>query len=234
MFDFDTCIGGVDTLLSQQTILNFVRWTGAISVIPAIVLPFYNQFLHGGRDAASIVPRSGFYAEIHVVAAICSLFVIFGLISIYLKISDRAGRAGLWAFFIATVAQGMYAGELFIDGFFNPMLSRYDPVLQTHFHSAQYLSTPMGVLGGAFFFVPFVTLSMFIGYGWFGYTVVRSGVLPRSVGVFLGLAGMLLGSAIFELQWIETLGYLALASAIAWAALVPVADDQATESTMTI
>lgn len=209
---------------SQQTISNFIRWTGLVSVIPAIYLPLYNQFLHGGRDAASIVQRSGFYAEIHIVAAICCVFVLFGLTSIYLKIADRAGRTALWAFFIAAVAQGMYAGELFIDGFFNPMLSHYDPVLQTHFHSSQYLSTPMGILGGAFFFVPFVTLSMFIGYGWFGYMVARSGVFPVSIGVFLILTGILLGSAIFELQWLETLGYVALASAMAWAASFTVKD----------
>lgn len=114
----------------------------------------------------------------------------------------------------------MYAGELFIDAFFNPMLAHYDPVLQTHFHSAQYLHTPMAILGGAFFFVPFVTLVMFIGYGAFGFAVARSGVLPVSIGVYLMVSGLLLGSAIFELQWIETLGYVALALSVTWTASI--------------
>lgn len=202
--------------MQNAAISRLTRWAGNVSIIPAAYLPLCNQFLHGERDAASILPRSAEYAEVHIVAGVCALFVMFGLLSLYLKIAEKVGAAGLIAFFAAVAGQGMYAGQLFIDSFFNPMLSKYDPVLQTHFHSSHYFSTPLHILGAAIFFVPFVTLVLIIGYGAFGAFVMRSGAVSRWIGVALMTAGVLLGAALFEMQWIETLGYLALAVAVVW------------------
>lgn len=205
--------------MQNRTLERIIHWCALISVAPAAYLPFYNQFLHGGRDAASIVPRSAEYAEVHIVAGVCAVVVIFGVMSLYLRIADAAGRLGLVAFMIAAAGQAMYAGQLFVDSFFNPMLAKYDPVLQTHFHSAHYFSTPLHILGAAIFFVPFVTLVLIVGYGLFGTAIMLSGVAPRGIGVLLVISGVLLGTALFELQWIETLGYAALAVAMVWSAI---------------
>lgn len=51
---------------------RLVRWFGMISIVPALILPFYQQFLHGGRDAASISARSAAYAEAHMLGAVCA------------------------------------------------------------------------------------------------------------------------------------------------------------------
>jgi hypothetical protein len=54
--------------------------------------------------------------------------VTFGLIAIYVKYAKKIGKFGLAAFMIALLAQMMFAGNLFIDGFFNhyfPSLTLY-------------------------------------------------------------------------------------------------------------
>jgi len=42
----------------EQNAVNLnqaIRWLGALSIVPGIILPFYQYFIHGGRDAASIM-----------------------------------------------------------------------------------------------------------------------------------------------------------------------------------
>lgn len=207
----------MDTKESQRV----VRWFGLVSIIPAFYLPFYNAFLHGGRDAASIVVRSGEYAGVHILAAMASILAVFGFFALYLRIQEGSGRFGLATFMLAAFAQMLFAGELFIDGFFNPTLAHYDPVLQTHLHSSQYLSTPLHLLGAAFFFVPFTTATMIVGFLAFAIAIARERTLPPIVAPLLAVAGLFLGAALFELQWIETVGYAFLGIALVFGALGP-------------
>jgi hypothetical protein len=44
--------------LSQTAVRRAQRTFGLIVLPPALVLPIYQRFLHGGRDAASILPHA--------------------------------------------------------------------------------------------------------------------------------------------------------------------------------
>src|ERR1043166_5756714 len=83
------------------------RWPALISIVPAVVLPFYNQFLHGGRTAAEILPRSADYAAVHILGALCMFLCAFGLIALYASHARTLGRLGRAGFLVALLAQMM-------------------------------------------------------------------------------------------------------------------------------
>jgi hypothetical protein len=45
------------------------RWFGLMVVGPALIPPIYQQFLHGDRDAAAILPRADGYLAAHMLGA---------------------------------------------------------------------------------------------------------------------------------------------------------------------
>ncbi len=201
----------------MSSINRAIQWFGVVSIVPGIILPFYNQFLHGGRDAASIIPRSAAYAQAHMLGAVCSLLLIFGLTAIYLKHAERIGKKGLISFMLVVFAQGLFACLLWGDGFFNPIFAKYDPVLQTHIHSSEFFSFGIQTLGFAVVLLSLVPLLYIIAYTFFGVLIVRAGILPKMIGFLLIIGSILLGFAIMIPQWLESLGYAAIGGAIAWA-----------------
>src|SRR6266568_8356514 len=117
---------------------SFTRMTrvlAGVSIVPALFLPFYEAFLHGGRRAVDINPRAAAYMGAHMLGAYCMLLAGFGLLAIYLRYHDRMGGIAPLSLILALLAQASYAGSLFIDGFFNPLLAHYDPVAQTQLHA---------------------------------------------------------------------------------------------------
>ncbi len=193
-----------------------IRWFAGISIIPAIILPFYNQFLHGGRDAASILPRAGAYAEAHMLGAACSLLVLLGLVAIYHKHAERAGKLGLVSFLLAFFAQGLFACLLWGDGFFNPIFAQHDPVLQTHIHSPEFFEFGVQTWGLAVYLISAVPVLYIIAFSLFGAMIIRAGIMPRMIGVLFIVGSVLLGLAIMIPQWLESIGYAALGGSIAW------------------
>jgi hypothetical protein len=113
---------------------RLARGLAAISLVPALFLPFYQAFLHGGRRAVDINPRAATYMAVHVLGAYCLILATCGVIAIYLKYHDRMGKIAPFSLVLAFLAHISYAGSLFIDGFFNPLLAYYDPVAQTLLH----------------------------------------------------------------------------------------------------
>lgn len=215
-----------DRQLKENAVDRLIRWFAAVSILPAILLPLYNQFLHGGRDAGSIVPRSAAYAEAHMLGAACMLLVIFGLIAIYLKHAEKFGKADLLSFMIVLLAQMLYAGNLFVDGFFNPLLAKFDPVLQTQLHFSHILETAShgnylsSLFGSAYLLDPITSALYLTGFVAFGIAIVRVRMMPRTIGLLFIIGGILLSIAIMIPQWLESIGYAAIGGAIAWAGII--------------
>lgn len=206
---------------------RLVRLFSAISLVPAAFLPIYNQFLHGGRDAASILPRSAIYAEVHILGAMCMFLAGFGLIAIYTSYGNKFGRFGLAAFAIALLAQMMFAGNLLIDGFFNPLLAKFDPALQTDLHSSNFLQTASSqgnylssLLGFAYIFDPLTSLLYLLGFAMLGIVILRTRVMPWPIGVLFIGGGAILSAAIMIPQWLESIGYAGIGGAVVWAGLL--------------
>ncbi len=63
---------------------------------------------------------------------------------------------------------------------------------------------------------------MIIGFFAFALAIASDATLPFLVAPLLALAGLFLGAALFELQWLETVGYALLGISIVWGALSPV------------
>lgn len=199
------------------------RWMAAISILPALFLPFYNQVLHGGRTAAEILPRSTAYAAAHILGAMCMFLAAFGLIALYGAFGKKLGKLGSIGFGVALLSQMMFAGNLLIDGFFNPLLAKFDPILQTQLHSSNFLQTASshsnylsGLLGGAYLFDPITGILYALGFILLGIGIFRSQVLPRMTGVLLAVGASLLSVAIMIPQWLESIGYGCVGLGIAW------------------
>lgn len=199
-----------------------IRWMAAISIIPGILLPLYNHFLHGPGHAASILTRGSAYAEAHMIGAIISLLMMFGLVAIYLAFAERLGKFGLIAFMVVLFAQGMWAVTLTVDWIINPLLSHFDPALQTNLHSANiehvansgYLGT---IFGMTLELVYRLTFIHFLGYLLFGIALLRAKVLTWPVGALMVVGSIPFAFALHVPHWVQTLAYAATGWAVAWA-----------------
>jgi hypothetical protein len=201
-----------------------MRVLAAISIVPALFLPIYQAFLHGGRGAIDIIPRSGSYAVVHMLGAFCILLAMFGLIALYLRYHDPMGRIAPVCFILSILAQAFFAGLVFIDGFYMPTLAHFDPVTQTLLHSADYftiVSQHPGSLEpvGAAIYVPvLIGLVYVIANVLLGTVLLWKRFLPMPIGVLFILGGLILGAGTSVPIWVEVIGYAAEGLAIAWSA----------------
>jgi hypothetical protein len=207
---------------------SFTRLTralAAISIVPALFLPFYQAFLHGGRRAVDINPRSAAYMGVHMLGAYCVLLATCGVIAIYLRYHDRMGGIASLSLILSFLAQTSYAGILFIDGFFNPLLAHYDPVIQTQFHSGDFSgavahSALLQSLGIALYTPVLMSLIYIVGNWLLGIIILVKRFLPWPIGILFLVGGLILGNALMVPQWVEVTGYAAEGLAIAWSALL--------------
>ena len=207
----------------QSNLNRLTRWFGLMVIIPALVLPIYQQFLHDCRDAASIMPRADAYLGAHILGATCSTFLLFGLIAIYMRHAAKVGKFGLIALIVALFGQAAWAGGLLVDGTFNSLLAIYNPELQTNIHTASSLgvAAPSGVFEGLLrnFELLFAIniLSYLVGYIMMGIMIVRARVMPRIIGILFIIGALLIATSLITPPWVESVGYVALAAAFAWA-----------------
>lgn len=207
---------------------SFTRLTrvlAAISVIPALFLPFYEAFLHGGRRAVEINPRAAAYMGVHMIGAYCTIVAGFGLIAIYLRYHERMGGIAPLSLILVLLGQLSYAGILFIDGFFNPLLAHFDPVLQTQFHSPDFFqavahSALLQSFGIALYTPILMSLLCIVGYVLLAIVILLKRFLPWPIGVLFLVGGVILGIDLMVPMWVEVAGYAAEGLAIAWSALL--------------
>jgi len=207
---------------------SFTRLTralAAISIIPAFFLPFYQAFLHGGRRAVDINPRVAAYMAVHMLGVYCVLLATCGVIAIYLRYHARMGRIAPLSLGLSFLAQTSYAGTLFIDGFFNPLLAHYDPVIQTQFHSGDFSgavahSALLQSFEVAIYIPVLMSLIFIVGNMLLGISILLKRFLPWPIGILFLAAGLILGNALMVPPWVEVIGYATLGLAIAWSAFL--------------
>jgi hypothetical protein len=110
-----------------------------------------------------------------------------------------------------------------VDGTFNTLLALYDPALQTDFHAAGHLDGPLSSAGFAALLRNFEllfavnALAYLAGFELVGAMVVRARVMPRGIGILFMLGAPLVATSLVTPPWVESVGYVALAAAFAWA-----------------
>jgi hypothetical protein len=207
---------------------SFTRLTrvlAAISIVPALFLPFYQAFLHGGRRAVDINPRAAAYMEAHMLGAYLVILATCGVIAVYLKYHDRMGRIAPFSLILSFLAQLSYAGSLFIDGFFNPLLAHYDPVAQTLMHEGNISQAVahnalLQSIGIAISIPLLMSLIFIAGNMLLGSIILVKRFLPWPIGILFLVGGVILGIAIMVPPWVEVIGYAAEGLAIAWGAFL--------------
>ena len=196
---------------TQETgsLTRAIHWFGAISIIPGIILPFYQYFIHGGRDAASIMQHPAEHATAHVVAALCFFLLLFGLIAVFITHAEKIGRFGLVSFILTFLFIAFYGGLLIMDAFTNAILAKYQPVLQEQWHSAiMGLDTPLTeLLGPALFTAPIAMILLLFSSIIFGIVLIRAKILPWYVGALFIIGGLVLGTGAMLPYRIVVIGY---------------------------
>jgi len=201
-----------------------------ISIVPALFLPFYEAFLHGGRRAVEINPRAAAYMGVHMIGAYCTILAGFGLIAIYLHYHERMGRIAPLSLILALLGQISYAGLLFIDGFLNPFFAHYDPALQTQFHSPDFFqavahSALLQSFGIALYTPFLISVLCIVGIGLLGIIILLKRFL-WPIGVLFLAGGVILGIDLMVPMWLEVMGYAAFGLAIAWSAFLILRESQ--------
>jgi hypothetical protein len=217
----------------SASITRMARVLAGVSILPALFLPFYEAFLHGGRRAIEINPRAAAYMAAHMIGAYCTILAGFGLIAIYLHYQERIGRIAPLSLILALLGQLSYAGLLFIDGFFNPLFAHFDPTLQTQFHSPDFFqavaqSTLLQSFGIALYTPFLMSLLCIIGYVLLGAIILLKRFLPWPIGVLFLIGGVILGIDLMVPMWVEVAGYAAEGLAVAWSALLILRDKMPT------
>ncbi|GHO51135.1 hypothetical protein [Ktedonospora formicarum] len=173
--------------ISSANFARMTRMVAGVSILPALFLPFYEAFLHGGRRAVEINPRAAAYMAAHMIGAYCTILAGFGLLAIYLQYHERMGKSAPLSLILALLGQLSYAGLLFIDGFFNPLFAHFDPALQTQFHSPEFFQavaqSPLLQSFGIALYTPFLmSLFLIVGYGFLGVLLLLKRIFPWPIG----------------------------------------------------
>jgi len=204
---------------------RLARGLATISIIPALFLPFYQAFLHGGRSAVDINPRAAAYMAVHVLGAYCLMLATCGVVAIYLKYHARIGKIAPFSLILALLAFISYAGSLLIDGFFNPLMAHYEPLAQTLLHegniSGALAHSALLQSIGVAVYIPFLMSLIYLaGTLLLGIIILLKRFLPWPIGILFLIGGLILGFAIMVPPWVEVIGYATLGLAIAWSAFL--------------
>ncbi len=202
-----------------ETIERAIRRFGVLSIVPGIFLPFYQYFIHGGRDAVSIMQHSAEHATAHVAASLCFFLLALGLVAIYFVIAEKIGKYGLVNFILSFLSLTFYGASLYMDAFTNTVLAKYQPILQTEWHSASLgMNTPLTeLLGPALFVTPIAMIVLLFSSISFGIVLMRTKVLPWYIGVLFIIGGIFLGTGAMLPYKIVSIGYGGIGFAIALA-----------------
>jgi len=160
-----------------------------------------------------------------MLGAYCVLLATCGVVAIYLRYHDRMGRIAPLSLILSFLAQTSYAGTLFIDGFFNPLLAHYDPVIQTQFHTGDFSgavahSALLQSFGIVLYIPILMSLPYIVGITLLGIIILLKRFLPWPIGILFLTGGLILGIALMVPMWVEVMGYAAEGLAIAWSAFL--------------
>lgn len=176
----------------MTNITNLTRWSGLAGMLGGVLFALSIP-LHPLRHGQAV--NESPYTAIHVLIAVALMLVLFGLVGLYVRQSDRLGKAGLYGFLLAFMGNVWTYGLIITEGFMWPAVGLYDPAA-VHSFGAETLEAR----GSSLISIFFVGLALFaVGYALFGMATMRARVLPRWGGLLIAIGALLYVAGGFSL-----------------------------------
>jgi hypothetical protein len=195
------------------------RWSGLAGMLGGVLFAVGIP-LHPLRHGQAV--NESPYTAIHVLIAVALMLLLFGLVGLYVRQSERLGKVGLYGFVLAFVGNVWTYGLIVTEGFMWPAVGTYDPAAVHGFGP-----DAVEARGSSLISIFFVGLAIFAaGYALFGLAAARAGVLPRWGSVLVAIGALLyvvggfslpvLGPGSPMVTIIETTGALPFGLGFAW------------------
>jgi hypothetical protein len=203
----------------MKNLSNLTRWSGVASLLGGVLFAI-GISLHPLRHGEAV--NESPYTAIHVLIAVALMLVLFGLVGLYARQSERLGKAGLYGFILAFIGNVWTYGLIITEGFMWPAVGIYDPAAVHGFGPNAVEARGISLIS-----IFFVGLAFFaVGYALFGLMTMRAGVLPRWGGLLIAIGAVLyvvggfslpvLGSESATVTIIETSGALPFGLGFVW------------------
>ena len=147
----------------------------------ALLLPYQKL-----DNTLSILVADRHWVLVNILGVTGSLIGLFGLMGIYLKDPEALGVVGMWGFCLAFLGTTLFTATLMWDTIIWPILVGHDPALLDF----------QGPIYSSITFVPYFIISGVIyslGYVVLGVAMVKSGIYPVWVSVFIAVGAPLFG-----------------------------------------
>lgn len=184
---------------------NLIRWSGAAALVGGVlvaILSILESVLFGSQPDSMAV-TSNAWIIVELVFIVAELLIILGLIGLYARQAQQAGKLGLIAFLVAFTGTVMVSAIEWSAAFMGPWLAETAPVEVME-------AEPTGLFLAGIFLT-----SLLFALGWllFGLASLRAGVLTHSAVVLL-----MLGAILFLVMGFLEFGYEAVlfGAGVAW------------------
>jgi len=145
--------------------------------------------LHPNNFALNAV-LDPFWVPAHVTEGLANLLLVFGLVGLYLRQADRAGRLGLIGFLLALFGSAALVNtSVLFEVFMLPFIAAQQSAPKSAFD----LIDPAGPLAGALWVSTAGSVASGVGFILTAIATVRAGVLPRWPGLLL-ITGLVLAT----------------------------------------
>jgi hypothetical protein len=168
-------------------------------IIAEIISFFIFAQQGGGYDLKQIARSSIFYYQ-SLLTLLAGALLLGGMVGLYVKQSEAAGRLGLVGFLLAFFATVFVEGDFYSNTFITPLVAQENPALLTE-----------GPLAGIFqVWLPFDFVLLALGWLVLAASTVRARVYPRAASwiLLIGAVVALLPIPLANLPFEATLGWL--------------------------
>jgi hypothetical protein len=172
----------------------------ATMFIIAEIISFFIFAQQGGGYDLKQIARSAIFFYQSLLTLLAGALLLGGMVGLYVKQSEAAGRLGLVGFLLAFFATVFVEGDFYSNTFITPLVAQENPALLTE-----------GPLAGIFqVWLPFDFVLLALGWLVLAASTVRARVYPRAASwiLLIGAVVALLPIPLANLPFEATLGWL--------------------------
>jgi len=165
---------------------DLVRW-GALSAVVGgallVVTDLWGLLMEGfgGAQPFSETAQTASFALTGVLSLLAAVLILFGLVGLHLRQSERAGILGVLGFALAFLGTALVVGLSWALLFVAPSVAVEAP----EFLDAEQVAGPLNA--------GFILTSLVLAVGWalFAFAALRAGTYPRWVAIVLVVAALI-------------------------------------------